>query len=354
MALRDSHYQPLNSNPKQNKILDESCSSTTEKEDETLYKFSIEKEILVKVDNENWGYLFKEENTLPYNWTKYFADLLSKYFPNCCINFKRRKMYPQNSTYIAKFWFYCSTAGCSLDSTTQLFKNRDLIVQNKNTSLSHTKGVYKSFLSRFVRGKDRVKLGESVSELSIPSKEFHKRLANLDENTFSSGNLRDTPMSKNVIKQCAYEYREASLEDKMLLSSVHMNIEKHLWKTKMLSEVFNFYNRNSVKKLSPNLHQVSYNFFSINPKDIELYHKMSSSHSLLVDATGSIATKLTDKEIFYFAFISYDRSIQTEPVPHLELLTDLSSTDTLKFIFMRFLEDEMKRFNYISFSVPLL
>ena len=95
-------------------------------------------------------------------------------------------MYPQNSTYIAKFWFYCSIAGCSLDSTTQLFKNRDLIVQNKNISLPHTKGVYKSFRFRFVRGKDRVKLGESVSELSFPSKEFHKRLANLDENTFSS------------------------------------------------------------------------------------------------------------------------------------------------------------------------
>ena len=174
VALGDSHYQPLNSNPKQNKILDESCNNTTEKEDETLYKFSIEKEILVKIDNENWGYHFKEENTLSYNWTKYFADLLSKYFPNCCINFKRREMYPQNSTYIAKFWFYCSIAGCSLDSTAQLFKNRDLIVQNKNTSLSHTKGVYKSFRSRFVRGKDRVKLGKSVSELSFPSKEFHK------------------------------------------------------------------------------------------------------------------------------------------------------------------------------------
>ena len=77
VALRDSHYQPLNSNPKQNKILHEPCNDTTEKEDETLYKFSIEKEILIKVDNENWGYLFKEENTLPYNWTKYFADLLS-------------------------------------------------------------------------------------------------------------------------------------------------------------------------------------------------------------------------------------------------------------------------------------
>ena len=54
MTLRNSHDQSLDSNPKQNKILDELCNNTTEKEDETLYKFSIEKEIFVKVDNENW------------------------------------------------------------------------------------------------------------------------------------------------------------------------------------------------------------------------------------------------------------------------------------------------------------
>ena len=193
-------------------------------------------------------------------------------------------------------------------------------------------------------GKDRVKLSESVSELSFPSKEFHKRLANLDENTFSSGNLRGTHMSKNVIKQCAYEYRESSLEDKDVIRSIQLLQQK--------------FSEETQSKSTSGFIQ----FFSINPfaiglwteKDIELYHKMSSSHSLLVDATGSIATKLTDKEIFYFAFFSYDRSIQTEPVPHLELLTDLSTTNTLKFIFMRFLEDEMKRFNYISFSVPLL
>ena len=97
--------------------------------------------------------------------------------------------------------------------------------------------------------------------------------------------------------------------------------------------------------------------FSINPFTIGLWTGKdisTSSHSLLVDATGSIATKLTDKEIFYFAFISYDRFIQTESVPNLELLTDLSTTNTLKFICMRFLEDEMKRFNYTSFSVPFL
>ena len=53
-------------------------------------------------------------------------------------------------------------------------------------------------------------LAESVSELSFLIKEFHKRLANLDENTFPSGNVRDTPISKNVI------------------SSVHMNVENYI------------------------------------------------------------------------------------------------------------------------------
>ena len=56
--------------------------------------------------------------------------------------------------------------------------------------------------------------------------------------------------------------------------------------------------------------------------------------------------------MFYFAFLSYDRSVKTEPVA--QVLTDLSATNTLKFILMRFLEDEMKSFNYTTHRVPLL
>ena len=81
---------------------------------------------------------------------------------------------------------------------------------------------------------------------------------------------------------------------------------------------------------------------------------MSNCHSLLRDATGPIATNINDKECFYFAFISYDRSVKTEPVSHIELLTNLSTTNILKFIILLFLEHEMKRYNYTTFSVPLL
>lgn len=81
---------------------------------------------------------------------------------------------------------------------------------------------------------------------------------------------------------------------------------------------------------------------------------MSSSHAFIVDATGSLVFKNKDKEIFYFAFISYDRLIKTEPVAHIELLSDLSSTHTIKFVIDRFLENEMQKYNYSSFSVHLL
>ena len=151
---------------------------------------------------------------------KFLADLLAEHLPNC-INFKRRKLCPGSSKYIAKYFFYCSIAGGTLDSTTYLTRDkmlhltrdemlhltRDkmLHLHNKNTSLSHVKGVQKSYRSRSVRGDDRMKVGQSVSDLPYPSKEFHKRLANLEEISFSMGNLKDNPMSKNILKQCSYE-----------------------------------------------------------------------------------------------------------------------------------------------------
>ena len=49
-------------------------------------------------------------------------------------------------------------------------------------------------------------------------------------------------------------------------------------------------------------------FFNISPftvamwgeGDVEMYHQMSVNNALVVNATGSIATKLSEKEIFFF------------------------------------------------------
>ena len=86
----------------------------------------------------------------------------------------------------------------------------------------------KSFRSRFVRGDNRLKLGKTASEMAFPSKEFHKRLSNLDQNSFLAGNLKDSPISKNAIKQCAYEYRKSTLVDADLVKCLQIIKEKYI------------------------------------------------------------------------------------------------------------------------------
>ena len=280
-----------------------------------------------------------------HNYTNVIASFLSDRIPYCCLQFKRHKLYSKKSIkFVAKFWFHCNIEGCSLDGVAHLDKYMVLHVENKSTSLRHIKGKRKSFCSRFVRGEDRLRLGQSVSEMAYPSKSFHKGLANLDADSFLAGNLKNVPMSKNVAKQCAHEYRQSTLLDKDIIQSLQSQKEVFL-STLHSKSIPGFIQFFSLKLFTLALW---------TEKDVELFHKMSVNHCLLVDATGSIATKISEKEIFYFAFISYDRSVQTEPVAHIEILTELSTTNTLKFILMRFLEDEMKRFNYTTHSVPLL
>ena len=167
-----------------------------------------------------------------YTWTKYLADLLSEHIPSCCLNFKRRKLYPEKSKYIIKIWMYCSISGCRLDNTALLRKDKFLEINNRKPLVSHSKGDRKSFQSRFVRGDDRMALGKSASESTYPSKEFHRRLAELDEKSFQAGNLKDTPISKNVVRQCAYAYRKSTLEDKDIIKSIQLLQQKYVAESK--------------------------------------------------------------------------------------------------------------------------
>ena len=75
---------------------------------------------------------------------------------------------------------------------------------------------------------------------------------------------------------------------------------------------------------------------------------------MLVDTTRSLAMKIHGKEIRYLSFLFYDRSVRAEPVPCLEILTDRLSTAPLSYMFNLFLEDEKKRYGFMSHSVPLL
>ena len=151
-------------------------------------------------------------------------------------------------------------------------------------------------------------------------------------------------MSKNVPRQCAHEYKKTTLEDKDVNESIIKLTQKYKKDLKSKS-IHGFIQCFSLTPLTVALW---------TEKDIELFHQMSSKHGLVVDATGQIVTKISSKEIFYFAFVSFDKEVKTEPVPHIELLTDLSTTGTLRFILTRFLEDEKQRFSYTAFSIPVL
>ena len=100
----------------------------------------------------------------PYNWPKFVADLLAEHY--CCINFKRRKLYPHSSKYIAK--------RVTPSTARHIYK---ILLYRMPVGW----GGGRSYRSRFARGDYGIKLGQSVSDLSYPSKEFHKRLANLEE-----------------------------------------------------------------------------------------------------------------------------------------------------------------------------
>ena len=195
-----------------------------------------------------------------------------------------------------------------------------------------------------MKGDEREALTKSVEDMAFPSKIYHRRLAALDETSFKMGNLKNVPQSKNVITQCKYENRKNNRVDDSIIVS--------------FQELKSTYK----KELNSNVIPGFIQFTSFDPltvalwceKDIELFHQMTKKHSLLVVATGTIASKLNEKGIFYFAFLSFNRSLNVEPVPHIELLTDRASFNTLEFVLSTFLEDEKRKYGYRSHSVPLL
>ena len=91
---------------------EDNVSDNKGQSDDYYVRFTIQENVSTIVDDNSWNEIFgKSENMRPYKWPKFVSDLLAEHFPNCCINFKRRKLYPDSSKYIAKYFFYCSIAG---------------------------------------------------------------------------------------------------------------------------------------------------------------------------------------------------------------------------------------------------
>ena len=89
-------------------------------------------------------------------------------------------------------------------------------------------------------------------------------------------------------------------------------------------------------------------------QDIELFYELGSVHSLVADATTNVAVKLCEKRIFYFAFVIYNKTIKTEPVPILEVLTDCPDERSLTCLLTSFLRDEQKCSGQKVKTVPII
>ena len=161
-------------------------------------KFTVPEKTSVEFQGDVWGQLYSKctlnegkTKMLPSHWTKVFSDALIATFPYCCVNFKRHKLF-KNDSNLVKVWYYCKIEGCVLNGTATLDKSFSLTIFNKQTELKHEKGKQKSFESRNSKyleisggggggGADRKHLGEKVADMAFPSKYFHRKLASLDE-----------------------------------------------------------------------------------------------------------------------------------------------------------------------------
>ena len=190
---------------------------------------------------------------LPPDWRGIFAEAQEIPFLYCCINFKRHKLYKVNSQLLFKCWYYCIIEGCELRGTASLDASHSLVLQNANTDLCHVKNRPNSFKARNVTGEERKSLGESVKDMSFPSKVYHRRVAALDETTFNMGNLKNVPQSKTVIAQCKYEYRKDSRIDNSVIVS--------------LKELKNIYIKEFNSKVIPGFIQ----FTSLDPLTVSLW-----------------------------------------------------------------------------------
>ena len=277
--------------------------------------FTVQKHCSIDLDPRIWEDLYerRHENkngheTLPSDWTDVIACALAEVLPFCSLVFRRHKIFKQKDAEIAKFWYYCKIGKCDLDGIAILKSSFRVDVFNKNTNLEHVKGESKSFQSRYVKGKNRKILGEKAVDMTYPSKLYHRKLSALNDDLFNKGNLKDVPQSKNVIRQCGYEYRKSTQADDSLIKSLK------LLKCKYEEEM-------KGKSLSGYIQFISLDPLAIGlwcEKDLELFHQMAKSHSLFVDATASVCTKINNKEVYYFSFLSYDKSVKIEPVPQID------------------------------------
>ena len=152
------------------------------------------------------------------------------------------------------------------------------------------------------------------------------------------------PKSKNVVRQLAHEFRKSLSKDHNVLKS--LDILKKELKMKRKSKFVDGF-----------IQFLAYSPLPIGlwtQQDIDLFYELGGEHSLVADAASNIAVKLCEKQIFYFAFVIYNRTVKTKPVPILEVLTDCPDERSLACLLTSFLRDEQQCYDHKVKTVPII
>ena len=137
------------------------------------------------------------KNLLPREWTRIFSKKISVVNPFCCIAFDRHLL-PKKAEHLLAAPFYCTIAGCILTGEICLYPNMTLVVKQKSNAITHEKNSSNSFKLRKITGSQPDNLKRTSVDCPFPSREYHKKLSQVDECSFNSGNLGKIGNSKNI------------------------------------------------------------------------------------------------------------------------------------------------------------
>ena len=133
--------------------------------------FTILKTISVAFSSSTWNDLYsrcdQNKKSLPPGWTTIISNALAEALPYCCIHLKRHKLYSnnENTSCLAKFWYYCNIESCELEGSDVLDTSLSLTLCNKYTELKYEKGKRNSFQARSVKGEERKVLAKEVADM---------------------------------------------------------------------------------------------------------------------------------------------------------------------------------------------
>ena len=174
---------------------------------ENIFKAEVEREAEVLMEKNDWEDLSSKKtqrkdgkNLLPREWTRIFSKKILVVNSFCCIAFDRHLL-PKKAEHLLAAPFYCTIAACNLRGEIFLYPNMTLFVKHKSNAITHARNSSNSFKSRKITGSQRDNLKRTLVDCPLPSREYHKKLSQVDECNFNSDNFGEIATARMYINK---------------------------------------------------------------------------------------------------------------------------------------------------------